>query len=146
MKTIFVINPKAGKGKGLKEFAASVRQTAARLDIPVEIYYTKAAGDASVFVEKTIRALPEEEIRFYICGGDGTMNEAVNGLYLAEDAADPEKIAFGLVPIGSGNDFVKNFWDYQDAMDVEKQLQAHPVYSDVLFYENTVNGERRTGL
>ncbi len=146
MKTIFVINPKAGKGKGLKEFAESVRKSAERLDILAEIYYTKAAGDASVFVEKTIRAFPEEEIRFYICGGDGTMNEAVNGLYLAEDAADPEKIAFGLVPIGSGNDFIKSFWDYHDAMDLEKQLHAHPVYSDVLFYENSVKGEKRKGL
>ena len=41
MKTIFVINPKAGKGKGLKEFAASVRQTAERLDIPVNELETK---------------------------------------------------------------------------------------------------------
>ena len=146
MKTIFVINPKAGKGKKVKEFAAAVRETSKRLGIPAEIYFTKAAGDATVFVEKTIRAFPREEIRFYICGGDGTMNEAVNGLYQAKDAADPEKIAFGLIPIGSGNDFVKNFWNLPDAMNIERQLKAQPKDCDILLYENQVNGEKRTGI
>lgn len=45
----------------------------------------------------------ENEIRFYACGGDGTVNEVFGG------TAGFADVGVGIIPIGTGNDFVKNF-------------------------------------
>ena len=44
-------------------------------------------------------------MRFYACGGDGTVNEVANGI------AGFDNAAMTVVPIGTGNDFLKNFGD-----------------------------------
>ncbi len=42
-------------------------------------------------------------MRIYACGGDGTVNEVANGVYGHANAA------LGVIPIGSGNDLIRNF-------------------------------------
>ena len=61
--------------------------------------------DADPDLEKRIAALVSsgEEVRLYACGGDGTLNEVVNG------AAGFDNAAVTCVPKGTGNDFLKLF-------------------------------------
>ena len=76
----------------------------ARLDklaVPHEARYTKRAGDARRFAEEAVRS--GEPVRIYACGGDGTLNEVVNG------AAGHSHAAVTNVPTGTGNDFLKIF-------------------------------------
>ena len=55
--------------------------------------------------EPLARALTEtgEPVRIYVCGGDGTVHEAANGIVGYENAA------MTVIPSGTGNDFLKNF-------------------------------------
>mgnify|MGYP000018026776 FL=1 len=64
----------------------------------------------------------------YACGGDGTLNELVQG------AAGSASVAVGCVPCGSGNDYVRNFGAAGQApfLDFAAQLQAQPCRVDLL--------------
>ena len=86
MKTIFVINPKAGTGKNLDKRREEIIKIAERLGVEVGFYITKAVGDAEKFArlvcEETQANNPGEEVRIVACGGDGTVNEVLNGIMI----------------------------------------------------------------
>ena len=97
MKHVFIINPAAGK----KATTARLEASLDRLSVPHEVRYTEQAGDARRFAEEAARS--GEPVRVYACGGDGTLNEVVNG------AAGHSHVAVTNVPTGTGNDFLKIF-------------------------------------
>ena len=97
MRHIFIINPHAGKKKSTQLLERKIRA----LDVPCEIVFTKKAGDARRAAQ--MAAETREDVRIYACGGDGTLNEVVNG------AAGFPGAAVTNVPIGTGNDFLKIF-------------------------------------
>ena len=94
MHHLFIINPHAGKKKSTRLLERNIHA----LDAPCETVFTKQAGDA----RRVARMAAEtgREVRLYACGGDGTLNEVVNG------AAGFANAAVTNVPIGTGNDFL----------------------------------------
>lgn len=97
MRHLFIINPAAGK----KESTAKLEQLLTKLSFEHEVLYTQKAGDARIFAQQAAEA--GEPVRIYACGGDGTLNEVVNG------AAGHDHVAVTCVPKGTGNDFLKIF-------------------------------------
>lgn len=97
MQHIFIINPHAGKKKSTRLLEQSIQA----LDVPHEVIFTKKAGDARRIAQ--LAAESGEDVRLYACGGDGTLNEVVNG------AAGFANAAVTNVPMGTGNDFLKIF-------------------------------------
>jgi diacylglycerol kinase (ATP) len=98
-----IINPAAGGGRcgRLADSALNlVRQTGAEL----EIVRTTRAGDA---IEATRRAYTKGFRNFLAAGGDGTSYEVVNGLF--PQAAASERAALAILPLGTGNSFLKDF-------------------------------------
>lgn len=93
MNTVFIINPKAGKGKNTDSLIKEIERNGA------DHYITKTIGDAEVFVRNY--CTENGPARFIACGGDGTLNEVLNGAkgYDAE---------IGVLPMGTGNDFCRN--------------------------------------
>ena len=77
MNHIFIVNPCAGKSNGEQ----IVRDAVAELNglRNSEIYVTKSSGDATAYVASLCEAMPKTKLRFYACGGDGTLNEVVTG-------------------------------------------------------------------
>ena len=120
MKYIFVVNPGAGDGRA----AASVRDLV-QGRANCEVYETKGRGDAAAFV-RSRRAGSEEGLCFVACGGDGTVNEVGSGL-----ACDP-KHCMTVLPLGSGNDFVKAFGGAEKFRNVEALFAAKPRPIDIL--------------
>ena len=101
MKHIFIINPAAGKTDSRQrvyQMAEALRQDHG---LDVECMLTKSAGHATALTRGL--AAQGGGVRFYACGGDGTVNEVANGI------AGFENAAMTVVPIGTGNDFLKNF-------------------------------------
>ena len=123
MEHIFIINPSAGQGKAGK-LIPQIRAAMEGMADPYTIYTTKAAGDAERFVRETCET--GKEVRFYICGGDGSLHEAVNG------AKGFPQTEIGLFPVGTGNDFIRNFGKKQDFMDVLSQVEGKSVSCDVI--------------
>ena len=97
MRHIFIVNPAAGK----PETTARLERQIAGLSFPHEVFYTRGEGDAQAAAERAAR--DGEPARLYACGGDGTLNEVVNG------AAGHDFLAVTNVPKGTGNDFLKLF-------------------------------------
>ena len=101
-KHIFVINPIAGGGTD----PGKIRRKVEELGVPFEMYVTQGPKDAHRFVRQ--RAETGENLRFYACGGDGTLKE------VAEGAAGLPNVSIACYAVGSGNDFVR-VWGGRDA-------------------------------
>lgn len=101
MKHVFIINPTAGKKNCTTELIEMAKRLEAGHGLEVECILTKRPGHAA----ETVRSIAQggESVRFYACGGDGTINEVANG------AAGIENAAMTCIPVGTGNDFLKNF-------------------------------------
>ena len=67
-----------------------------------------------------------QEVFLYACGGDGTLNEVLQG------AAGYDNAAVGCVPCGSGNDYVRNFGTQAQFLDLDAQLAARPFTVDMI--------------
>jgi diacylglycerol kinase (ATP) len=98
-----VVNPAAGGGRsGRLAGAALERVRAAGVDL--EIATTRRAGEA---VELARNAYGRGLRNFLAVGGDGTAYEIVNGLF--PEAEKGERATLGLLPLGTGNSFLKDF-------------------------------------
>lgn len=106
MRHLFIVNPVAGKLKLEKKLGRLSRAVDAlpqelRRGAEFETYVTKAPMDACEKI--AAEAEKDGELRVYACGGDGTLNECVNG------AAGHANVAVTHFPCGTGNDFIKTF-------------------------------------
>ena len=113
MKHVFVINPSAGSGAHIAE----LKEKIAKLACDCEIYETKEHLDATAFVKEYCKN-HTDEVRFYACGGDGTIKEVAEGIVGVEHAS------MSVCPIGSGNDFVKYFGGADAFSDLENLVKA----------------------
>ena len=128
MKYSFIINPAAGKGKIASGLAEKITESCRARALDFDIYFTKGVGDATDYVLRT-GAERTGDVRFYACGGDGTLGEAVSGMM---SLPDREGLSLGLFPIGTGNDFARNFSSGENFLDVEAQLDGEPLAVDVI--------------
>ena len=125
MKHIFLINPAAGK-KGNSEsiIRPQIEDYCGKNGLDYEIYVTKCQGDAQNYCAE--RAKSGETLRFYACGGDGTLYEVVNGVF-----GNPN-CEVAVIPMGSGNDFIRLFGTKEQFCNVEAQVTGIPVELDVV--------------
>ncbi len=122
MKHVFIVNPTAGKGDTL----ASIRKSLdLKQDFEYEIYVTSKAGDATDYVAKTCEET-DEDIRFYSCGGDGTLNEVASGCVGHSNAI------VALYPSGSGNDFVKYYGDKDNFLNLDNLIEGTETKIDII--------------
>jgi len=64
-------------------------------------FKTTQAGEGE---HSVLNAIKEGYRNFLVCGGDGTLNEIVNGV-MKQDLVPTQEITIGLIPIGTGNDW-----------------------------------------
>lgn len=138
MKTIFVINPKAGNGKCVENLKKSIKASAEHLKAEVEIYITKAVGDAKKYVEEHCNT--KGRARFIACGGDGTLSEVLNG------AIGCDGVEIGVMPIGTGNDFCRNFLGTGNFLNAISQISGESVKCDAIRYHTYLEGAEKTGF
>lgn len=136
MKTVFIINPMAGKKRNIEALKDSILAAKEKLSADVQIYVTRAVGDATDFVRSLCT---DERVRFIACGGDGTLSEVLNG---AKDRAEAE---IGVIPIGTGNDFSRNFGDGYDFLDPSLQITGRTTLCDAIKYTTTTDGKTFEG-
>lgn len=97
MKHIFIINPVAGKEKSL-ELIPFINEYFRDKAEEYVIQVTKYQGHATEIAKEYST---NEKCRIYSVGGDGTVNEIVNGIAGTDSA-------LGVIPTGSGNDFIRS--------------------------------------
>ncbi|MTG98525.1 MULTISPECIES: diacylglycerol/lipid kinase family protein [Myroides] len=127
IKVYFIINPISGKGKHniTQEYVASFFNKDTHRVVAHYSTYKKHA------IELTQQALREDADIIVACGGDGTIHEVATELVGKE-------VAFGIVPVGSGNGLASNL---SIPKDIEKAIirvrDGHVIKMDV----GTLNGE-----
>jgi diacylglycerol kinase (ATP) len=94
MKTLFIVNPIAGRNKSIKIWE-KIRH---KIYFPHEYILTGAPGEAR---EIAAEAVSNGFIRVVAVGGDGTVSEVINGI------ANSDAV-LGIIPTGTGNDFVRS--------------------------------------
>ncbi len=94
-----IANVGSATGKAMKTWKV-VEGVLKENGTPYELHCTEYEGHATELARE-ISSLPEEHVNLVIVGGDGTINEVINGI------TDFSKVSVGLVPAGSGNDFAR---------------------------------------
>lgn len=95
----FIVNIHGGSGKAFLKWN-KIRALLNERKVEFKVRVPQAVGDASR-IAREISELPEEDIRIVVVGGDGTINEVLNGI------TDFSRVKLGLIPTGSGNDFTR---------------------------------------
>ena len=140
MKHVFIINPNAGRKGKLKKFCAEISACAERLGLEYELYFTKGPKDCGKYAGELCKNLAEgDKLRIYGCGGDGTVNELVNGVY------GYENVEIGVIPMGTGNDYIRNYGDPDDFRDLESQMKGISKNSDLIKYRAEYKGKITEG-
>ena len=132
MKHFFVINPSAGKGNKVETLIERIKTVCDGRGVEYTLHITSEIGDAERYTRKVCEEYKEgsETVRFYACGGDGTVNECVNG------AVGFSFAEVAVVPIGTGNDFARNFGGSEPFLDIQALLDAHAEPIDLIKYNN----------
>ncbi|MBR3704559.1 MAG: YegS/Rv2252/BmrU family lipid kinase [Oscillospiraceae bacterium] len=121
MRHVFIINPTAGKKDCTARLMAMAKNMEATHGVNVECILTRRPGHAT----ETARTIAQtgENVRFYVCGGDGTINEVANGI------AGIATAAMTCIPVGTGNDFLKNFGDKAELFADAENLWGGPQFA-----------------
>lgn len=106
MKHIFILNPAAGKSDQTPRFTQDIERICGARGLDYEICVSKAPGDCRALARRAAES--GQEVRLYACGGDGTLNECVNG------AVGHSNVAVTHFPCGTGNDFIKMFGEEKE--------------------------------
>ncbi len=124
MKHIFVINPAAGQGKSLNFIKPRIEEVCKKYSLDYEVHVTEKQGEGIEYVKN--RAASGEEIRFYACGGDGTLYDVVNGAFGFKN------VQVAVIPLGSGNDFIRLFGTKEEFLNLDDVVNGVPVEFDVI--------------
>jgi YegS/Rv2252/BmrU family lipid kinase len=101
-KHVFVVNPRSGNGATGREWPRIQAEACKRLG-SFKTHMTTKPGDATCITRMCLY----EGAELIVCvGGDGTLNEVVNGFMDAQGPIRPDAV-LGFVPNGTGCDFVK---------------------------------------
>lgn len=99
-----IVNPIAGMGRGLQDFP-QISKLLRDNDIHCESVFTEHKTHA---VELTVKAVNDGFRKIIVIGGDGTLHEVVNGLFI-QKAVRPDEVLLAVIPVGTGNDWIRMF-------------------------------------
>jgi len=100
---VFIVNPTSGNSRSLKVIEA-IKEFCKLIKANYKVIYTKNVNDATKIAEFYKKY---EDYTIFSVGGDGTLNEVVNGMVNS-------KAKLGVIPSGTGNDFYKTFKDIKE--------------------------------
>jgi YegS/Rv2252/BmrU family lipid kinase len=118
-KWFVILNPHAGSGRGKKDRVEILKRLT-----KADFHYELAVSEYPKHIIKlTIDAIEKGFRNLIIAGGDGSLNEVVNGIF-QQTVCAPEEITVGMIPVGTGNDWIKTFGIpiyYKDAVKILKR-------------------------
>ncbi len=126
-KWFTIVNPVAGGGRGLDDFPR-ISKHLREAHIVCEPVFTEHKFHAT---ELTVSAVREGYRRIIVVGGDGTLHEVVNGLFIQQEVR-PDEVLVAVIAVGTGNDWVRTFGlsdRYREA--VEAIRAGHSFLQDV---------------
>ncbi len=125
MKLVFIINPAAGKSNPMNICGEKIKQLCSERGVDYEIVQTERTGHATELAARFAdEATAESPVRIFSVGGDGTLCEVANGMM------GKPHCELGVIPYGSGNDFIRSFGAKEDFTDLEGYIFSETVSVD----------------
>jgi YegS/Rv2252/BmrU family lipid kinase len=138
---LVIVNPNAGVGKGAKDWK-TISRLLEKNGISYKSVFTKRRLHAMEMVEENIN---KGYRKLIIVGGDGTMNEAVNGIFNQHEVATSD-ITLGMISVGTGNDWVRTFHiptEYKQVVKILKKEQTMLQDAGLVTYQNATGQKKR---
>jgi YegS/Rv2252/BmrU family lipid kinase len=133
-KVVFIVNPHAGHRSTESSWPFIEALAKDRLG-PFDAYMTKKPGDAVIFAQNAAA----DKAKLLVCvGGDGTLNEVVNGIMMHDESIRSE-LVLGFIPNGTGCDFVKTVSiprDIEQAMNLVASGHTRRIDLGVIYLKN----------
>ncbi|UCG26633.1 MAG: diacylglycerol kinase family lipid kinase [Bacteroidales bacterium] len=132
---LVLVNPNAGSGRGKRDWKL--------ID---NLLKTGGFRYQTVFTEKKYHAidLAARNIergykKIIVVGGDGTLNEVMNGAFLQKKFS-PKEVLIGMIPVGTGNDWERMYnipSDYSKAINVLKRQRTFTQDAGIIHYHES---------
>jgi diacylglycerol kinase (ATP) len=100
-----IVNPAAGGGKSARLAGPALARLREK-GLHIDVIASTGPGHA---VQLAREAYAQGYRKFLAVGGDGTAHEILNGVFA--NPRNPERIALGFLPLGTGNSFLRDFTD-----------------------------------
>lgn len=140
--TLFVVNPASGNGRTRRRWRTYEAYFRAHLERPFEVALTQGPWHASEIARKAVQAGVRTVVSV---GGDGTLNEVVNGYLDGTGRPWEPDSQLGVFSVGTGSDFIKTVGETRAIEDVARRLNAGRVRTiDAGRCEFTASGAPRS--
>ena len=116
---MIIVNPNAGVQKGTKEWP-KIHRIIEKEGVDHDFLLTEHKDHA---IHLTRKSIEKGYRKIVVVGGDGTLNEVLNGIFLQQTCPVLD-IIMGIIPIGTGNDWCRMFnvsFEYEGAVKLLKQ-------------------------
>lgn len=124
MRYVFIANPNAGARNGFEKYRDRIAAECERLGAEYKFMLTRSGADLTDFARS--EGEKGNDVRIIVLGGDGGICGAANGVI------GMDNVEFGIIPCGSGNDYVKTFGGAKGFEDIEHYLTAPSRYVDAI--------------
>ena len=114
-KILLVENPKAGKSN-TENYIREIEYNLKKLNYEIVIKYTTIENNATDIIKK----YDDDYDTLIVCGGDGTLNEAIQGICEID-----KKVFIGFIPMGTANDFAKSLNTSFDKLHLSKNINNY---------------------
>lgn len=139
MKYVFIVNPVAGKENPINYCKAPIEEVCRKHGIDYEFVLTERSGHATEIAASYADAAAEDSpVRVFSVGGDGTLCEVANGL-MGKPFCE-----LGVIPCGSGNDYIRTFGDKAEFLDYASYIISGSVPVDGI--KTTCSGTQLNSL
>jgi len=121
---LLIVNPKSGNGKTEKRWYNEIEPLLQTKKIEYQFHFTEYQNHATELTRAAIKGSNEKLI--VAVGGDGTFNEVANGFFEDGKLLNPDCV-FGVIPGGTGSDFIKTAGISKLLIDAVNTLQTGTV-------------------
>ena len=131
---LVIVNPNSGTRKGIRDWK-DISHLLVKEGFAFDARFTEGIGHA---IRITQEKILEGYRRIIVVGGDGTMNEVINGIF-SQQAVPSTEITVAMIPVGTGNDWSRMYGipaEYHKAVKIIHE--EHSVLQDVgvAIYQN----------
>jgi YegS/Rv2252/BmrU family lipid kinase len=138
---LVIVNPNAGRQKGSRDWG-KIKSLLVKHGFSFFEVFTEKPGHA---IEISRKSIEQGHKRIIVVGGDGTLNEVINGLF-KQTRYPTTEITFGMISIGTGNDWgrmLKIPSDYEEAILTIKECRTFVQDAGIVSYMSDDNNVER---